>query len=342
MSKSKSITCLLTLALSLSACKFEVSQIQDESLLSNGFSTGCSADPSTGKIGETISIRSHALVSGHSKADGSPNTILGESWTFGDGSDDNYKGGPSNPNHTYNSPGVYTIQLTTAAAIDTQVRYATATCTVTIVDPSYKPIASAVVTNNASGEERVAPGSIANLSGDNLAVTADDVKPTTGPNGKLIYPTQYAGTEVLVNGFPAQLLRLTPTLIKFLIPENIPAGTELTPTTVHVQVRYRGNVVAEQQALKVTKTSVGIYGANNPSNNKLEFLDAIVIYSDGGSEQYLKTVLSENSGLSIRHLLNPISASIIQNRPLLQIYTTGINGTDKIKTIKINGQDIET
>ena len=100
------------------------------------------------------------------------------------------------------------------------------------------------VVNNASYSTQVSPGSLFSIFGNFMAAATTNGFP-------IPLPTNFNGTSVTVNGVPAPLLFVSPTLINAQVPMNI------SPGTATVSVSYSGT--AASTTVAVVPASPGFF-----------------------------------------------------------------------------------
>ena len=95
-----------------------------------------------------------------------------------------------------------------------------ASATVTVAQPSSAAPTITALVNSASYRTSYAPGMLLSVFGSNLAPTSSSW--TTMP-----LPKQMAGVTVTINGLPAPLLYVAPTLLNIQVPYELPTNTPL-------------------------------------------------------------------------------------------------------------------
>jgi uncharacterized protein (TIGR03437 family) len=138
--------------------------------------------------------------------------------------------------------------------------------------PSTPTLSFQGLVNSATGQPRVAPGSLASLFGTNLsAAPASAVAPL---------PTTLAGATVTLNEQPCPLLAVTPTQIDLQLPFNLPTG----PVTLRVS---NGAETSAPMVVQVDAVAPGLFrvvnsaGAVVDANNPARIGDTIILFATG-------------------------------------------------------------
>jgi uncharacterized protein (TIGR03437 family) len=116
------------------------------------------------------------------------------------------------------------------------------------------------VVNAATYRREIAGGSIVTMFGQNLTY-----RPVGQP--RLPLPTQYNGSQVLVNGRPVPLLYSSPTQINF----TLPAGTT-SPATI--AINKGGQDFPQQETVQVLGAAPGIFSADGTGSGQGAILHA--------------------------------------------------------------------
>jgi PKD repeat protein len=196
---------------------------------------------------------------------GTASQIVDWLWTFSDGGSSAHS---PTAYHTFTATGYYQAKLTIVDSYGNQDSIST---TIYVADIPSAP--RVTVTNNASGDTIVAPGSIATLYGK--SGVSPRIKSTIAAKlvgGIYTLPTSYQGIEVDVNGVPSPLFYVSADQINF----QIPLGTKLG--TARIQVWVDGSLTAEQNDASVFDTALGMYTSFDSATKRNDFLNAVVIY----------------------------------------------------------------
>jgi len=128
------------------------------------------------------------------------------------------------------------------------------------------PVISGVANAASYVSGTIAPGELVILSGYGLG-PEQIASGTPGSDG--VYPTQLAGTTVMVNGMPASLIYSTPTQVAAVIPGTV------RPGTAAVTVTYQGQTSSPLN-VPVVDSSPGIFTVDSSGRG-----DAVTINQNG-------------------------------------------------------------
>jgi uncharacterized protein (TIGR03437 family) len=156
---------------------------------------------------------------------------------------------------------------------------ATIAVTLTVTVPV--PTVTAVVNGASFLNEPISPGEIITIGGTNLG-PATPVALTLDPTGKFV-TTTLGGVQVLINGYSAPLLYVSPTQINAVVPYEI-AGIQTPSVIVKTNVTSStGGQTSAPFSVTAAATAPGIFTANGSGTGPGAILDSDGVTSNATS-----------------------------------------------------------
>lgn len=168
--------------------------------------------------------------------------------------------------------------------------------------------------NSASFSSPVGPNSISTI----FAAPGQSLTSVTASANSLPLPQNLSGTQVLVNGTPAELFYVSPNQINFLMPQ-VNAGA--------IQVIVNGSNGERTEGAALTGPNPAIFTANSNGNG----VAAAQVTTDG---QRYQRIFDAN------RVAMPVSVSVNGQPNYLILYGTGIGNQNNVE-VKIGGQSCQ-